>query len=273
MNSIFVCPICRKQLQQNNNSLKCLNGHCFDFAKSGYVNLLISNVSSHGDSKQMISARKNFLDKGYYEPLAKSISSKLYDSLPNGALLLDAGCGDCYYSSYISDYFSKFDKQINICGFDISKDAANYGIKRMKKAEIAVASAYDIPIADKSVNGVLCVFSPAATSEFRRVLSDNGILIMAIGGENHLWSLKQTVYDNPYKNKVNDYDLDGFIFEGSNKLEYSINLTCNDDIKNLFSMTPYAHKTSKEDIKKLDLIDTLTTEISFEILKYRKKIL
>ena len=38
--SVWRCPICAASMQHEEHSLHCLNGHCFDLAKSGYVNLL-----------------------------------------------------------------------------------------------------------------------------------------------------------------------------------------------------------------------------------------
>jgi len=43
----------------------CENRHCFDIAKSGYVNLILSNKSLHGDDKEMITARRTFLNSRY----------------------------------------------------------------------------------------------------------------------------------------------------------------------------------------------------------------
>ena len=38
--SIWRCPICVASMQKQEKGIRCLNGHCFDVAKSGYVNLL-----------------------------------------------------------------------------------------------------------------------------------------------------------------------------------------------------------------------------------------
>ena len=44
--SKFCCPVCGEKLEISGKSYVCSNGHCFDLAKSGYVNLLLSK--QHG---------------------------------------------------------------------------------------------------------------------------------------------------------------------------------------------------------------------------------
>ena len=40
---LFICPKCKEKLTQRGGSLYCLNNHCFDIAKEGYVNLMLAN--------------------------------------------------------------------------------------------------------------------------------------------------------------------------------------------------------------------------------------
>lgn len=214
----------------------------------------------------MVLARKNYLDKGYYEPLRDNIAKTAADITPKKGTLLDCGCGECYYTHKMAELLP----EAHIMGIDVSKDAVNYGCKRNKSLDLAVASVYAMPVADMSVDTAVSIFAPQATEEFVRVLKPEGHLIMAIGGEDHLWSLKKAVYDTPYKNEPTDYTLEGFEFIGKKELKYSIDLTSTEDIKNLFSMTPYYHKTSMSDIAKLDNLNSLTTEIEFEVLIYKK---
>lgn len=261
----FICPICKEPLT-GDRSLRCSGNHCFDRAKSGYVNLLSGKGGNHGDPKEMVLARKSFLDKGFYEPLRNDIADTVKAVTENNGTVLDCGCGECYYTDKIAELLP----DAHIMGIDVSKDAVNYGCKRNRELDLAVASVYAMPVADSSVDTAVSVFAPQATEEFIRVLKPEGHLIMAIGGEEHLWSLKKAVYDTPYKNEPADYDLCGFEFIGKKELKYNIDLNSKEDIKNLFSMTPYYHKTSREDIAKLDDLNSLTTEINFEILIYKK---
>ena len=62
----------------------------------------------------------------------------------------------------------------------------------------------------------------------------------------------------------------GFTHEKTERIEYNLTLSDKSDIRALFDMTPYSHKTSREDAKKLDSIESLSTEAGFEISCYRR---
>ena len=71
----FICPVCGKALELRDRSYICPEAHCFDVSKSGYVNLLMSQKSgNHGDDKLMVKARRDFLEKGYYDALRDKIT-------------------------------------------------------------------------------------------------------------------------------------------------------------------------------------------------------
>ena len=64
----FICPVCKQRLTRSGSCYRCRGNHSFDIAKSGYVNLLLSQQSSqkrHGDDKAMVLARRRFLEKEY----------------------------------------------------------------------------------------------------------------------------------------------------------------------------------------------------------------
>jgi 23S rRNA m(1)G-745 methyltransferase (EC 2.1.1.51) len=65
----LACPLDGAPLQRQGGSLRCPEGHCFDLAAQGYVNLLpVQNKRSldPGDSKEMVAARRRFLEAGHY---------------------------------------------------------------------------------------------------------------------------------------------------------------------------------------------------------------
>lgn len=95
-------------------------------------------------------------------------------------------------------------------------------------------------------------------------------MIMVIPSERHLWQLKCAVYDEPYQNNVKDFTLSGFELIKRDTICGNIDISCNEDIMSLFSMTPYFYKTSEENRQRLVKLETLTTEIGFEMLTYKK---
>lgn len=265
--SVFVCPVCSKPLLMTEKSYICTEGHCFDIAKSGYVNLNISSSRGrHGDDKLMVNARTSFLNSGYYSNLKNRITDAVISLLPYGGTVLDAGCGEGYYSCAV-----KKAGNYNVIGIDLSKDALIAASKRNSNLILAVASTSSIPVADSSVDAVLNVFSPLFPNEFLRVLSDNGFLIRVIPLERHLWELKSLIYDRPYLNTVPDLELSGFELLDREDIKYSIVLTDNETISNLFAMTPYYYKTGQFDQAKISKAEYLETRVEFAVLKYRKK--
>ena len=69
---MLICPNCLNKLNKVNNTYKCSSKHSFDISKEGYINLLL-NKSKAGDNQEMIKARKEFLEKGYFNPLVDGI--------------------------------------------------------------------------------------------------------------------------------------------------------------------------------------------------------
>lgn len=265
----FICPVCKKKLYNEGGSLLCENGHCFDRAKSGYVNLFVGSKNAggnHGDNKLMTQARRNFLNKGYYEPLKKLLVDTAAEFIKKESVILDCGCGEGYYT----DAFETQLQNSSVAAFDISKDELKVAAKRNRNIEYAVASSFSIPASDSSTDMLFEIFSPFCKEEFLRVLKPGGIMIMAIPLENHLFGLKAAVYDKPYKNIVSDFNIDGFNFIKNNELKYTITLDNTTDIENLFKMTPYYYKTGKTEQARLNTLQTVTTEIEFSVLVYKK---
>ncbi len=256
---IFRCPICKKSLT-GDKVAKCPCGHCFDVAKQGHINLLMSNASGkrHGDDSAMVQARSAFLDKGYYAPLR----DKIKEILGEGLTLLDSGCGEGYYSSALA-------VGNRLCGIDISKDAVKVAARRVSSGDFAVASVGDIPLADGSVDGVVCIFAPES-DEFARVLKPTGRLITVVPMEKHLIELKKAVYSKPYLNPPVCAEKEGYTLKSGHELKYTIEIDCNEDILALFKMTPYYYKTGKEDQQKLSGLDRLTVSVEFYIGEYEK---
>ncbi len=273
--SLFTCPVCKQGLTEYEKLYKCENSHCFDKSKFGYVNLLQSQKSSakrHGDDRLMVRARRDFLDSGAYSFLRDELCGICEKYLSDGGKVLDAGCGEGYYSAGIKSYFEQKGKKLEVCGVDISKDALEFLCKRKCGIPCAVASLFDLPLADESVDCVLNIFSPEADNEFCRVLKKGGYLIKVVPLERHLFELKAAIYDKPYLNDVLSVDLDGFECVITKQLKDRLLIESNETVQNLFRMTPYYYKTGIDDQNKINSLGYLETEAEFEIRLYRKEI-
>ena len=268
--SYFICPICKNTLTRENNSYCCDNKHCFDVSRKGFVNLLRSQKSSHGDDKLMVNARKAFLNKGYYIPLLNVLNNQILSVATPNCTILDCGCGECWYTSNIYNHLAENNINPEIFGIDVSKEAISSGASRNKSLKLAVATVFDIPLADRSCDIVISLFAPFSREEYLRLLKSNGYFITAFPMENHLWELKKAVYEKPYKNEVSDMKIDGFELVKEETVHEVIELCTSDDIKSLFSMTPYYYKTSRQDKEKLDNLSNLETQIHFCVATYKK---
>ena len=195
--NILKCPVCAGNMNQQEKILRCENNHCFDIAKEGYVNLLSARKSGDttGDNKAMASSRRDFLNKGYYEPLAQAVCDCLAHYSDDGGSVLDICCGEGYYTAYCAERLER-----DFYGFDLSKNMVRLAAKRKCGARFFVANIASIPVRDGAVQAAFHLFAPFHVPEFRRILSDGGVIMTAIPGKHHLFGLKQALYDAPYYN-------------------------------------------------------------------------
>lgn len=267
----FACPKCKGELVLDGNTKKCKNNHSFDRAKAGYYNLLLGvGGGTHGDNAEMVEARRDFLSRSYYEPLADRLASLVVELTPTRGAVLDAGCGEGYYTDKVERALFERDSVSNVLAYDISRDAVKFAAKRNRNLSLAVATSYDMPLADGSLDTVFNAFSPLAVTEVARVLKIGGRFVMVYPGTDHLFGLKSVIYRTPYKNEPEDTVLDGFKLLSHEVITYRITLDTPEAIRSLFMMTPYAYRTSKEDRERVLSLSEVSTEVEFIIDAYEK---
>ncbi len=265
------CPVCSAALEFGNNgkSLVCLGErkkHCYDFSSSGYINFAPPSQSHSGDSKEAVRARTAFLNSGFYAPICEAVKDAV--SQYASGLVVDAGCGEGYYSSALAEVVE------GVIGFDLSKFGVETAAKRTKGGDNAffgVAGIYDMPITMDCADGVVSIFAPCATEEFMRVLKKKGVLVVACAGKNHLLGLKEAIYDTTYENtEREDMPIDMTLIS-EKKVSYEIKLEENKTITDLFYMTPYYYRTGEKDMEKLKRLESLTTPVDILVRVYNKK--
>lgn len=269
----FLCPTCGAPLKRELRDYRCAQNHLFDLSRSGYVNLLTAG-SKHskvpGDNKLMVNARRSFLNKGYYSKLCSLISQHAAELAGNGPVL-DAGCGEGYYTTAVFEALARSGRAVDVMGIDISKIALDKAAKRCKGIAWAVGSVFHLPVETGSCELLLNLFAPYCGEEYQRVLAPGGKMLLAIPGEDHLWELKKAVYEHPYRNEVKDFALQGFELLSAEHCGETLFLDNAEDIDHLFKMTPYYYKTSEQDYQRLAALCELTTRIEFHVLVYQKK--
>ena len=202
--SVFACPICQENLTLVESSLKCEHRHSFDLAKFGYVNLAPKIKQSANYDKENFQNRQQILEAGFYQAILEGISD-LLATKPSAKTILDIGCGEGFYSRKLQEAHP--DK--TFYAFDISKDSVQIAAKSETNWAVNwfVGDLARLPIKDASMDILLDIFSPANYGEFRRVLSQNGILIKAVPTENHLKEIRQIVQDQLTKKDYSNQDI------------------------------------------------------------------
>ena len=263
---MYVCPICKQKLNKRDGGYVCEKNHSFDVARQGYVNLLpVSGKKSlsPGDNELMTCARREFLSEGYYDKLLDKICSILEEF--NVQTLVDSGCSEGYYTKSMAKLCN------TVYAYDISKSAVKLASAVDKSTNYFVASAFHIPIKDGSCDAVTKIFAPDSPQEFARILRKNGLLIEVIPEKEHLIEIKRKLYESVYLNKVDKPEKDGFTLVREEPLKYLFTPT-KKGLENLFKMTPYYYKTSKEGQDKLLNCESLPITADFLIRIYSKSL-
>lgn len=272
--SFFACPVCgcKMTVTEDGKSAVCLGEnpkkkrHSFDFSADGYLSLGVTG----GDSKAAVAARKAFLRNTLcYENAADAICDAVRSYAGSCRLLVDAGCGEGYYTSKLSAVSD------STVGFDLSKFACSAGAKQARregknKLLFATASVFELPLADGCADAVTNIFAPCAEEEYKRILCDGGYLFVVGAGRDHLMGLKRAIYDDVYENGQRADLPKNLEPIGCVTSRYTIKVDGKENIAALFSMTPYYWRTSESDKEKLEALDSLETEIEFEINIYKK---
>ena len=272
----WLCPLCGMPLS-GVNALTCKNKHSFDRAKEGYWHLLpvqSMRTKAPGDSKEMVAARRAFLNAGYYGIFGQALGELVLEyGQPDGTShlhVLDAGCGEGWYDRCIAEQFNNAARTLELTGFDISKPAVRLAAKALPTAKYAVASSFAQPVRTGWADVLLNIFSPFAHDEFIRVLRPGGRLIYAVPGSEHLYQMKAVLYEKPYKNPVQDITYQGFRSIGEREVSGQITVP-SAQLEALFAMTPYYWKTPRDGAARLAALPQLTTDISFRFLVFEKE--
>lgn len=275
----LACPIDKLELVNKGRHYQCANGHSFDIAKQGYINLLpvqYKKSKNPGDSKAMVQARTRFLDAGFYKPIAELLSEIIFQQLDINSdnCIFDAGCGEGYYLQQVitAALDTNSDSHFSFIGMDISKPAVLAASKRNKQANWIVGTNSQPPFINDSVDLIFSVFGFHSFDGFKNILKPKAKLILVEPGKKHLQELRDIIYAEPSSEKSasKSTDENDYTLIDTQTLEFKICLTNNPQILDLLSMTPHlfrANSEGKSSIENMDSLD-LTTDIMFKIFEY-----
>lgn len=248
------CPNCASPLKPTDRVLACPNGHRFDVAKEGYVNLLVTHsVKVHGDEPRMVEARRTFLAQGHYQPLLEAVLQTI-TSL-NCSTLVDLGCGEGAYTNAIAQ------TGIKVLGIDLSKSA----LKRAAKGSAAtyvIANLTKTPLMDHSVDAVLSIFSPFDVTEVLRITQRWFIVVRPL--PQHLHAMKSILYENVRPNPMPSHHLPGMLLTSRTIVTFPMDLDAL-SLQALLDMTPYVHTSPQAGIDRLRALPRLRVTAAFAL--------
>ena len=263
----FVCPICGEKLNKQDRQLVCPSNHSFDVARQGYVNLLTvqqKHSLAPGDTREQVLARREFLEAGFYAPIAEALIAAAKELGITGEIL-DIGCGEGYYSSRLADALGAA-----LTGLDISKEAVRCAAAKYKGKQWICATAAHIPVENGSADLVTSLFALTLPEEFRRVLKDGGYYFQVLAAQDHLLGLKGIIYDQlNFKEKDTVPELPGFSLVKSVPIRFSFGVE-GQQVQNLFSMTPHVFRIGKAGAERLRSTEKLTDTASCVLNIYRR---
>lgn len=199
--SFLRCPHCGGQFAAAPDSLECVNGHSFDIARQGYVNLMSGDAhTGTADTAAMVAAREAFLGAGHFAGLRQVVAETAARVIPpSGArippasrggagrgCIIDVGAGTGYY---LAGALDRLPDRVGLA-LDLSK----FALRRAARAHgrigaVACDTWTQLPVRDGCAALVLDIFAPRNASEFRRVLGPEGLLIVVTPTRRHLGEL------------------------------------------------------------------------------------
>lgn len=273
MSHTLKCPVCGQPLTKSTDGKKftCVSSHSFDLAKEGYLNLLLNAKPTAGDAKEMMQARRHFLEAGYYQPLSDAVNQAILSAVTENATanptLVDVGCGEGYYLGRASQILPE---STQAYGLDISKVGIKMAAKKYKKIDWLVANFAHLPFMNQSVDLILSMFAEYSVDEFQRILAENGQIILVRAGKNHLIELKNIIYPELHEKAraASIKPFPGFSVE-QKTVEFQAHISNSDDLMSLLLMTPHYWKIRPDGVERLRQQSSLTVtcQMELEILK------
>lgn len=262
----LACPKCHEPLIQEGKTYKCSQNHCYDIAKSQYINLLLNpdkSTNNPGDNKDSLLCRKSFLNQGYYDVILNEVVKYIKNHFHENMHILDLGCGEGYYTYQMKKHLPN----TTVYGLDISKDGIMMASKYTKDVYWIVGNSKNIPIVDKSLDIITALFTVVNADELKRCLKDNGYIIHVTANNKHLIEFKELIYDE-VKVKSDEFIRLPFHVVESYDFIQKIHLNNREDTLNLLKMTPHYYHIKKEKRPVLDTLNEFDVTIDIKITVY-----
>ena len=278
--NIFKCPVCgQKMASEGLRRIYCLKEHSFDLSKDGYVNLLAHQVKT-GYDKKMFSARRRICAGGFYNPLLRIVKRYIINNLaPNYAgdmSILDVGCGE---GSHLARLIADLDEEDGITARGIGIDIAKEGIRMAAKNHAGivwcVSNLAEMPFINESFPVLLNIMSPANYSEFKRIISKDGLLIKVLPGNRYLTEIRESLYRGAGLQSYSNMETAWLFKDNFNLLEmrqvnYKVKINA-ENLEHVLDMTPLAWGASRQAVESLKTSGITEITADFTIMAGKKR--
>jgi 23S rRNA (guanine745-N1)-methyltransferase len=280
----LACPIDGLPIEAQGAQRRCAAGHSFDMSRDGYCNLLVVQHKAScdpGDSKDMVAARRGFLETGHFEPIADRMFNTVRECAAAAAggtfNIVDAGCGEGYYLDHLSRLATASPEPttVGLAGIDVSKWAIKAAARRKVPVSWLVANNRRPPFLAGSVDLVLCLFGFPIWEGLRHVQNPGGHVLLADPAADHLLELREIIYPTVQRSlppPLAAAQAAGYVLEREEALRFSATLTGADVIRDLLAMTPHAHRLRQAGRNALAELGTLsvTVDVAFRLLVFER---
>lgn len=270
--NLLQCPVCGKKIRFHAGGLVCKKEHRFDISSKGYVNFLQASKPMKGYDREFFNCRRRIFEAGYYDHIVDGVIETVRGSIKDrgaGAAVVDAGCGEGFYSLALSRRLGG--ENVQLLAFDIAADAVKTAAKSDAPVKWMVADITNIPVKAGMADCVLDVFTPANYGEFQRILADDGLVVKVIPGAGHMRQLREAASKQlRHKDYSNEEVLDYFLerFELVKRFTVSKTLPVSGALlEDLIRMTPLLFDVEKGS---LDLSAVTEITVEGEIVAARK---
>jgi len=278
METVLACPVCGAALTVGVTDAACRNGHTFDRARSGYLNLLLSHQKQSaepGDSPDMMHSRRAFLQAGFYDPIAEAASATMTESLTGRTdpHVADLGCGEGFFTARVHRAVATSVSAAATCyGVDISRPGIKMATTYDRGIDWVVASLHRSPFLARSLDAALSMFAPIDAADVRRVLRDDGVLVTVTPGPDHLDSLRGLIYASVQAHPhMPALMADDTLFEriASTRVRYPIVVDAPQQIMNLLVMTPFYWNISRATRGRVEALSSLALTVDAYVSVFR----
>jgi 23S rRNA (guanine745-N1)-methyltransferase len=278
MPPVLACPVCNSPLTIGATAATCPHTHSFDRARSGYLNLLLSNnkqSAEPGDSPAMLRSRRTFLQGGFYDQMSAAANTAVAEVLAgrHEAHVADLGCGEGFFTTRLRSALAAAMSPAPTCyGVDVSRPGVKMAAARDREITWIVASLHHSPFRPQSLDVVLSMFAPIDAADVQRVVRADGALVTVTPGPDHLDALRHLIYSSVNPHPPTPALMAGdTLFEqtASTRVHYPIVVDSPAQIMNLLAMTPYYWNISRATKARIEALLRLELTVDAYVTVFR----